>query len=75
MGDGVPVVTEVDTTAEESESSVYGDPVDYYYTFAFCRAELDNGAALKTHVESEHRDVLFKFLCGTCGFDAEGPRS
>ena len=54
MGDGVPVATEVGTTSDESESSVYGNPADYFYTCAFCCAELDVRAALRTHVESEH---------------------
>ena len=29
---------------------------------------------LKTHVDSVHRNDLFKFLCGECGFNAQGPR-
>ena len=38
---------------------------------AFCGEEMDD---LKTHVESVHRDDLFKFLCGECGFNAQGPK-
>jgi hypothetical protein len=38
---------------------------------AFCGEEMDD---LKTHVESVHRDDLFKFLCGDCSFNAQGLR-
>jgi hypothetical protein len=41
------------------------------FTCAFCGEEMDD---LKTHVEFVHRDDLFKFLCGECGFNAQGPR-
>ena len=33
----------------------------------------DTRAILNDHVEAEHQDDMFKYLCCQCDFSAEGP--
>jgi len=47
---------------------------DYYFKCAFCVEELQDAKTLKIHIESKHSEDLFKFPCGDCEFNAEGPR-
>ena len=50
------------------------DQEHYYYTCAFCQAEVYGQAALKDHIESVYLGDLFQFPCRICGFNAEGPK-
>ena len=64
-------------TAEDSDSDECIDnPLNKKYDWKckFCPAKLDTRATLKDHVETEHQDDWFKYLCGQCDFGAEGPR-
>merc|ERR1712110_1320954 len=47
---------------------------DYYFKCAFCVEELQDAKTLKIHIESKHSEDLFKFPCGDCEFNAEGPK-
>ena len=47
---------------------------EYYFKCAFCVEELQDAKTLKIHIESKHSEDLFKFPCGDCEFNAEGPK-
>ena len=46
----------------------------HFSSSPFCVDELPDKKTFKIHIESEHSEDLFKFLCSECGFNAEGPR-
>merc|ERR1712203_138117 len=48
---------------------------DFYFKCAFCDSECEDDAVLKIHIDSKHLDVLFKFPCDLCEFNAQGPKS
>ena len=58
----------------ESDKSTNNYDERYYFQCAFCPAELRDGKDLKTHIESQHSEKLFKFPCQACGFQAKGPK-